>query len=276
MSDRLTGEDRSFIRLVRDFYRDHGRDMPWRRDLRPYGIFVSEVMLQQTQVSRVTGTFLEFTRRFPDFETLAAAPFGEVLASWSGLGYNRRARYLHDAAKIVASRPGGLPESPEELKTLPGIGPNTAGSIAAFAFNAPVVFIETNIRRVFLHHFFQDDRDVHDRLILPLVEKYLDRENPREWYWALMDYGSELGKRENANRRSRHYVRQSPFERSDRQLRGRILRVLAEHRSVVAEELPAYTDFPEPRVRSVLQGLLRDRLIEIDGEGGIDTVRPAR
>lgn len=250
--------------------------MPWRRDLRPYAIFVSEVMLQQTQVSRVTGKFLEFIERFPDFPTLAEAPFGDVLAVWSGMGYNRRARYLQDAAKIVAARTDGLPRSPEELRKLPGIGVHTAGSIAAFAYNTPVVFIETNIRRVFIHHFFPEDREVHDRDLLPLVEMHLDRENPREWYWALMDYGSDLGKKANANRRSRHYLRQSAFEHSDRQLRGRILRALTERGAIVAEELPEYTGFSQSRVRAALESLSRDRLVDLAVEEGARVVRPAK
>lgn len=268
-------EDSAFIDRVRRFYRENRRAMPWRDDVRPYAIFVSEVMLQQTQVSRVIGKYRAFTERLPDFATLAAAPFGEVLALWSGLGYNRRARYLHDAARIVAERPDGLPRSPEELRKLPGIGVNTAGSIAAFAFNAPVVFIETNIRRVYLDHFFPGVGDVHDKEILPLVERHLDRDNPREWYWALMDYGSELGRRENANRRSRHYARQSTFTDSDRQLRGKILRALTEQGSTAAEQLPEYTGFSESRVDAALEGLVRDRLVEVHVDGTARTVRPA-
>lgn len=235
------------------------------------------MMLQQTQVSRVIKRFACFTNRFPGFSELASASFGDVLAAWSGLGYNRRARYLHDAAKIVSERSSGLPRDPEELRKLPGIGPNTAGSISAFAFNLPVVFIETNIRRVYLHHFFSDRSDVPDREILKMVEEHLDRENPREWYWALMDYGSALRRNGNgnANLRSRHYIKQSAFEQSDRQLRGRILRVLAGDGHAVAEELPAYTGFSTDRVELVLAALEQERLVAIQSEGDHRTVRPA-
>lgn len=273
MSAQRPIDDNEFVRLVWEYYRQNGRDMPWRRDLRPYAIFVSEMMLQQTQVPRVVAKFGRFIDRFPGFSELAAAPFRDVLAEWSGLGYNRRARYLHDAATIVAGLPGGLPDSPEELRALPGIGAGTAGSVAAFAFNKPVVFIETNIRRVYLHHFFPGESAVHDRLLLPLVERHLDRDNPREWYWALMDYGTSIAKGGNDNVRSRHYTRQSRFDRSDRQLRGRILRLLAQRESVVAEELPAYTGFPAERVETALRDLEKERLVAIGGDGR--TVRAA-
>ncbi|MFW5643929.1 MAG: hypothetical protein ACOCYQ_07850, partial [Alkalispirochaeta sp.] len=145
------GSDREcFSEAVRVFYRRYKRPMPWRENTSPYWVFVSEVMLQQTQVPRVAEKFPSFVERFPDFRSLAAASLGDVLNAWSGLGYNRRARFLREAAAAVVDRyDGELPSDPDLLKELPGIGANTAGSIAAFAFNRPVVFIETNIRRVF-------------------------------------------------------------------------------------------------------------------------------
>jgi A/G-specific adenine glycosylase len=264
----LNGEDPAdrerFSEAVREFYRLYGRPMPWRDNTTPYWVFVSEVMLQQTQVPRVMEKFPPFVERFPDFRTLAAASLADVLTAWSGLGYNRRARFLREAAATVVERyDGALPSDPDLLKELPGIGVNTAGSIAAFAFNRPVVFIETNIRRVFIHSFFSASAaPVHDRDLIPLIEGTLDRRNPREWYWALMDVGVVLARRgANANRRSRHYTRQSSFEGSDRQLRGRILRCLAQGGVVVTEELPAYTGFDPERIEAVLAAL--------EGEGFI-------
>ena len=255
---------------VEAYYRHAGRDMPWRADPSPYWVFVSEIMLQQTQVPRVLQRFPQFVARFPTFAALAEAPFSDVLAEWSGLGYNRRARWLHGAAgRIVAEYGGVLPQDPEILRSLPGIGPNTAGSMAAFAYNRPVVFIETNIRRVFLHTFFPRRDDVHDREIFPLIERTLVRERPREWYWALMDYGVALGKgRRNANRRSRHYTRQKPFADSDRQLRGRVLRLLTEVGSVSAAELPDLTGFSADRVAAVTDQLERERMIARSLDGG--------
>lgn len=221
-------------------------------------------MLQQTQVPRVIEKYPIFMRRFPTFDSLAQAPLSDVLAQWSGLGYNRRAKYLHNAAKtIVETYDGRLPDGPETLVQLPGIGPNTAGSIAAFAFNAPVVFIETNIRRVMIAAFFATaTRPIHDKEILPIVEATLPRDRSREWYWALMDLGVAIGKRgDNPNRRSAHYVRQSPFEGSDRQVRGAIVRLLSERGAIVAEELPEYTGFPAEQVGRVLDRLAIEEIV---------------
>ncbi len=221
----------SFRRMVRGHYRRHGRDLPWRHTTDPYHIYVSEVMLQQTQVPRVVEKYGEFVTRFPSWEALAGAPLAQVLSAWQGLGYNRRAKFLQQAAKVVVSEHGGvLPRDPELLRKFPGIGPATAASIAAFAYDVPTVFIETNIRSVFIHHFFGGRTGVGDEELLPLVAQALDKRHPGRWYSALMDYGVALKKQVgNPSRRSRHHVRQSPFEGSDRQVRGAILReVLAE------------------------------------------------
>ncbi|NBC28577.1 MAG: A/G-specific adenine glycosylase, partial [Spirochaetes bacterium] len=205
-----------FKEYIWGFYRDFGRSMPWRETRDTYAIFLSEIMLQQTQVPRVMEKYREFLRRFPSFETLADARLAEVYEVWQGLGYNRRAKYLHDAARsIVADHGGRVPHDRPALEALPGVGPNTAGSLLAFCHNEPVVFIETNIRRVFIYFFFPGGADVHDRDLFPLIEETLDRQNPREWYYALMDYGATLKKWvTNPNRRSKQYVRQSSFENS--------------------------------------------------------------
>ncbi len=228
-----------FQKKILAFYEDYGRSMPWRDDVSPYSIFLSEVMLQQTQVSRVTDYYWTFMNRFPDFSSLADAELQEVLDVWKGLGYNRRARFLREAARIICEQYAGrLPADPDELIKLPGIGKNTAGSISAFAFNLPVAFIETNIRRVFIYEFFPGDEEVHDRRIMPLIEATLPQDNARRWYWALMDYGVSLkGEGRQANRKSAHYSRQSPFEGSARQLRGEILRQLGRRGGVGIGEL---------------------------------------
>jgi A/G-specific adenine glycosylase len=233
------GDLAEFTRLVRGYYQQGRRPMPWRDLITPYRVVVSEVMLQQTRVSRVLEKYPAFIRQFPDFSVLSRASLADVIAAWQGLGYNRRARYLHAIAIRVMEEWGGeLPESPALLASLPGIGRATAGSIAAFAFNLPVVFIETNIRRVYIHHFFPPDEPVDDSRILPLVQATLDQENPREWYYALMDYGTWLAARvENPNRRSRHYSKQPPFEGSDRQIRGRVLRLLVAEKEATAGHL---------------------------------------
>jgi A/G-specific adenine glycosylase len=185
-------------------------------------------MLQQTQVERVMKKYKAFVRSFPDFASLAKAPLHEILKVWQGLGYNRRAIALKRIAEIITKEfRGKLPSSEDDLVKLPGIGKYSASAILAFAFDRPTVFIETNIRRVFIHFFFQDREDIKDSDIFPLVEKTLDHTHPREWYYALMDYGVMLRKEdENPNRRSAHYKKQTPFQGSNRQVRGMILRLL--------------------------------------------------
>ena len=218
----------AFQTLIYGHYSQYGRDLPWRKTENPYHIFVSEIMLQQTQVERVIQKYGHFLSVFPDFPSLARSALKNVLSAWQGLGYNRRALALLRTAHVILTEYGGiLPQEVDKLVKLPGIGKATAASIYVFAFNKPTVFLETNIRRVFIHRFFADHDNVNDREILPLVEKTLDRSHPRLWYYALMDYGAMLKKLiQNPNRKSSHYRKQPPFEGSDRQMRGEILRVL--------------------------------------------------
>ena len=140
-----------------------------------YTILISEVMLQQTQVDRVAPKFEAFIEAFPTVQALAQAEFKTVLGYWSGLGYNRRALWLQQAAKeIVEKYAGKVPQTISELSKLKGIGHNTAAAICAYAFNQPVVFIETNIRAVFIHHFFADRADVADSELLPIIADHVD------------------------------------------------------------------------------------------------------
>jgi len=254
----------AFRRAIRAHYRASGRPMPWRRTRDPYRIFVSEVMLQQTQVDRVTPKYRAFVRRFPGFGALARASLREVLEAWQGLGYNRRGRALREAAAIVVAEHGGvLPRGVAALERLPGVGPATARSIAAFAFDEPAVFVETNIRRVFIHFFFAGARrPVRDDEILALVDATLDRRNPREWYWALMDYGAMLGREKpELNSRSARWRRQPRFEGSRRQLRGAILRALLARSPLAADALARETGGDAARVGECLAMLEREGLV---------------
>jgi A/G-specific adenine glycosylase len=257
-----------FRETILSYYEHEGRDLAWRHTTDPYHIFVSEIMLQQTQVARVTGKFPEFIDTFPTFAALAAAPFHEVLAKWQGLGYNRRALTIHKCAKEVMTAFGGkLPQDVEVLTTLPGIGHATACSIAAFAFNMPVSFIETNIRRVFIHFFFGDRLSVTDREILPLVEQSLDTTNPRRWYWALMDFGSALKNSiPNPNKKSAHYSKQSKFVGSDREIRGMILRSLVRNPQQDEKELVRSISLSQVRVRKMIDRLEEEGFIERKGK----------
>jgi len=268
-----------FQNLVWEHYHATGRhDLPWRPPalkvrangtIDPYRVLVSEVMLQQTQAGRVIQKYVEFLKRFPTLPALAAASPRDVLAAWQGLGYNRRALALHRAAReIIARHKRRVPRVYEDLVALPGIGAYTAGAVLAFAFQEPVVFIETNIRRAHLDFFFSDKENVRDRDILPLVAQTMDAKNPREWYYALMDYGSHLPKilQKNSNVQSKHYIKQSAFKGSLRELRGKIIaelsrkpRTLQSLRRVCAND---------SRTQEALDALLKDRLIKHLGRPG--------
>ena len=213
------------------------RDMPWRNNTDPYWVLVSELMLQQTQVDRVIPKFELFMRIFPDITALAKAPLSEVLTIWSGLGYNRRAKFLHETAqKVVKEFKGQLPSTYSELVSLPGIGPGTAGAILAYSFNEPVTFIETNVRTVYFHHFFNDQLTVADSELKEIVASTVDMAHPRQWYWALMDYGSYLKKHgAGRNSKSKHYKKQTPLQGSLREVRGLIVKTLAIHDQTYAQ-----------------------------------------
>jgi A/G-specific adenine glycosylase len=258
-----------FRRLIRDFFRRNGRSFPWRETNDPYAVLVSEYMLQQTQTGRVLPKYADFLVRFPKLESLAAAGLGEVLAVWQGLGYNRRAKALREAAGLILERHAGrVPAEPELLERLPGIGPYTARAVSTFAYNRPNVFVETNIRSVFIHFFFPGGRSVPDREILPLIETSLDRADPRAWYSGLMDYGAWLKKTHAAPaRRSGARAKQPGFEGSRRQLRGRILKaVLARGRADLVE-LGRAAGFPERELRSCLEELVSEGLIAAEPDG---------
>ena len=247
---------------------EHGRTaLPWRQPLPDgsfdaYAVLVSEIMLQQTQVSRVIPKYQAFLNLFPSIKTLAEADWPAVLHAWSGLGYNRRAKYLHEAAKILHS--SREPWSIEQLISLKGIGHNTAAATLVYSYNQPHIFIETNIRTVYLQHFFPGDLVVTDVQIMQVLRETLDRDNPREFYWALMDYGAWL-KRQGSGQlvRSKTYKKQSPFEGSKRQLRGRILRELQVVGAMQKRVL--YDRLQDERIDSVLKDMAGESLIRVRG-----------
>lgn len=222
--------------------------------------------MQQTQVERVVPYFTAWMKQFPTVKALAAAPLADVLRAWQGLGYNRRAKMLHEAAKaIVREYKGKFPRTAEQLVVLPGIGPYTARAVLAFSENQDVVFIETNLRTVITHHFFTNTTEpVADKEILTILEKVFPKGRAREWYSALMDYGSHLkraGVRINA--KSASYAKQKTFEGSGRQARGAILKALAKG--------PRSGDFliellgadRRAQMRSMLASLIKEGMIEL-------------
>lgn len=257
-----------FKNIIMTHYKEAGRSFPWRENTNPWGVLVSEFMLQQTQTERVIDYWNRWMKKWPSPKDLAEAGLEEVLSEWSGLGYNRRARFLKEAAcKIVDDFEGLVPRLPEELKTLPGIGEYSSGAIACFAYNVPCVFIETNIRRVIIHFFASDETGIKDDALFPIIEETLDKNNPREWYWALMDYGAELKKLTvNPNRRSAHYTKQSKFEGSLRQARGAVIKILAKEGPADIKALQEKTGFEYGRLKQALEKLHYESMVaEIEG-----------
>lgn len=250
----------AFRRKIWDFYKKSKRQLPWRETRDPYAILVSEIMLQQTQVHRVLPKYEAFMQCFPAFAQLAEASQSGVLSLWQGLGYNRRALALYRLAQEVIKMPEAtLPKQSDKLTALPGIGPYTAAALQAFVWEMPSVVIETNIRSVYLHEFFPGKGKVSDDLLLPLIEQTLDRKHVREWYYALMDYGSFIKQQfGNPNIRSRHYVKQSKFNGSDRQCRGQIIKLVLQHKKISLQVLHNSVNFASAKVDEILSQLITE------------------
>lgn len=336
---KISQIDDNAVREFREFVWSRAdelyRDMPWRDEPTLYHVLVSELMLQQTQVSRVLVKFAEFMTAFPTIKVLASASLADVLKVWTGLGYNRRAKYLHAAAKMIVadSREGSIlrehlqpefsllraqggrgakpfpqdsiPRKREEgvadtltgksvhyenqhippadnvrstlkcpqtehavsldvLTQLPGVGKNTAAAIMNYVYEIPTPFVETNIRTVYFKHFFAAQTDVTDKQILEVVDQTMDREHPREWFWALMDYGAWLKSQgEGRLDASKHYKKQSPLRGSVREVRGQIIRALGEG-GMNIEALRAAIQ-ADDRFAQALEGLRRDGLVSDTG-----------
>ena len=269
----------AFVAFVLECGDELYRDLPWRNIDDAYGVLVSEVMLQQTQVSRVERYWARWMALFPTIDALASADTATVLEMWQGLGYNRRALALKRACETCARKSGGiLPNSVEELVKLPGIGPATAGGVVAFAYNEPCVYIETNVRSVFLHELFPYSESVTDKELAPYVADACPDSDPRRWYYALLDYGSHLKSQvANPSRRSAHYARQTAFAGSRREKRSFILKqVLAcpdgIHVDELAGRLNGYErDAGRSNVESdvfgsILSELITEGFFRIEGE----------
>lgn len=257
-----------FRQKIYDFYYLRKRSFAWRNDITPYKVVVSEVMLQQTQTSRVVHKFEEWIDAFPDFTTLANATVGQVLSRWQGLGYNRRGLALYEfARRIILEFDGVVPQDIEQLKTFKNIGSNTAGSICAFAFNKPVTFIETNIRTVFIYEFFKNEKNIDDKQLLPLISATVDEKSPRDWYYALMDYGVYLKKElKVSNVASKHYAKQSKFVGSKRQVRGLVIKIVSKVGKITLDELQELILLELPKntydIESVVDDLRKEGFLE--------------
>ena len=254
-----------FLCLLFQEYQQRKREMPWRipetdGSFDPYKILISEIMLQQTQVERTIPKYLAFVQRFPTIEKLARAPISDVLDIWLGLGYNRRAVYLHEIAKNLHG--SSFPRNSAELASLKGIGDNTASAIVTYAFDQKEVFVETNIRTVMLDSFFPETDKVSDEVIKATLKDVLDvyHSSYREFYWAMMDYGAYLKKSgSKVHRKSLQYKIQSQFKGSTRELRGRILRFAKQHEDLNT----ARQAIADDRFDEVLMQLVAENLVEV-------------
>ena len=263
----MNKREQKFVETVWEYYREHGRhDLPWRQTHNPYNILVSELMLQQTQVGRVIPKYEAFIKKYPTVQKLSKASLGDVLRLWNGLGYNRRAKFLLQCAKaVVEKHTGTFPTKYEQLLTLPGIGPYTAAAICAFAYNQPVELVETNVRQVYIHHFFKNKEAVTDKEILDKVSKTLPTDQARDWYAAIMDYGTHLkATHGNLNSKSKHYTKQSKFAGSNREVRGAIIRLLTDNPSTASEMRALVTAKDKEVLREQLHGLLSEQLIVLE------------
>jgi len=257
-------QKQAFRNKLYSYFTAHCRDLPWRKTSDPYRVLISEIMLQQTQVDRVISKYEEFIAAFPNFNALNNANLSRVYAVWQGMGYNRRALSLKRIAeKVISEHAGELPQSVHILSTFPGIGTATASSICAFAFDIPAVFIETNIRSVFIHFFCKNRESVADKEIIELVQQTIDMKHPRKWYSALMDYGAMLKKTHaNPSRQSAGHVVQSPFIGSRRQVRGVIMKVLCEQPGLTAQQLGKRIDIAAvTQIKDIADTLCREGLL---------------
>ena len=267
-----------FIRTVWREGEDHYRDLPWRYIDDPYAVLVSEIMLQQTQVPRVEKYWPRFLETFPTLDALAAAEVPLVLEMWQGLGYNRRALALKRTAEYCAEHyEGQLPEDHARLLALPGIGPATAGGVMAFAFQKPALYLETNVRTVFLHELVPGQEGVSDKQLEPLVLETCSKDDPRGWYYALLDYGAHLKSIvPNPSRRSKHYAKQSTFEGSKRQKRAELVRIVLAAPGISTEEAKRALDgFEAGKGRAAIDQALFDELVAKLSSEGFFTFDPA-
>jgi A/G-specific adenine glycosylase len=281
----------TFRRSVLRWFASNGRDLPWRRTRDPWSVLVSEMMLQQTQVGRVMPKYEAFMRRWPTPAALAHARLGDVLTAWSGLGYNRRARHLHEAAAVIARDcEGKVPDGIDALEALPGVGRYTARAVASFAFNADVTPCDTNVRRIVLRYFFGGEfaaRPPSSDETEEVLTSLLPRGRSRDWHGALMDFGSAIchGRRPacvscplsrtcaaakyffSRDRPHRALVRpQSRFEGSRRQARGAVLRALAQAGKKGSARRTIAGSQAREDVADIIDRLIREKLIVRRGQ----------
>jgi A/G-specific adenine glycosylase len=251
---------------VLSWYAANGRDLPWRRTTDPYAVLVSEIMLQQTQVSRVLPKYEAFLARFPSLEALAAAPLTDALAIWQGLGYNSRAVRLRRCAQATVATADGktarLPDGVEGLQRLPGIGPYTARAVLIFAHNADLAAVDANVRRV-LTHELRLPQDMRLSDLQAVADAALPPGRSRDWHNALMDYGAAVLTSRVTG--IAPLTRQTRFQGSHRMYRARVVRLLLEGDRTLAE-LAGLLDLAPAELAAIATELERDGLAARDGD----------
>ena len=261
---------------VLDWYEPRRAAYPWRKRPTPYRVLVSEVMLQQTQAGRVEPIFRAFMRRFPSLRKLAEASRADVIRAWAGLGYNRRAVMLHEAARTVVREHGGrIPRDPEVLRRLPGVGPYTAAAVASIAHGEPVAAVDVNIGRVVArYHLGAEVHEEKPAKVRELAEEWLDRDRPGDWNQALMDLGRSFCRpkprcgvcplasgcafRRSGRKPTPAPRRQSTFEGSTRQVRGAILAALRVRKIATLAGLSSSTGHDLSRVATTVATLAHE------------------
>jgi A/G-specific adenine glycosylase len=243
---------------ILSFYFKNKRDLPWRKTQDPYKILLSEFMLQQTQVNRVIEYYNKWIERWPTIKDLSLASFQDVLSEWMGLGYNRRAPYLHNTSKIIVNNYNcGVLSAMQEYKKLPGIGKYTARAVRIFARNEDIATVDTNIRRILIH-MFDLSRDISDNTLFEIAEACVPKNMSCIWHNALMDYGAlYLTSRKTGIKPK---SKQSIFEGSNRQIRGKILRLLIKE-CYDRKKLSDILDIEQNRLDNILNKMVQEMLI---------------
>ncbi|NHJ05060.1 MAG: Fe-S cluster assembly protein HesB [Candidatus Heimdallarchaeota archaeon] len=251
-------EINSFQEKIFDWWKKNKRNLPWRNTTDPYYIMISEIMLQQTQVTRTIEKYLLFIEKYPKIVDLANAPTADVLKMWSGLGYNRRAIWLQEAAKQLLELEE-FPKKSEELIKLKGIGPYTSKSILIFAFNSDIATVDTNIRRILIAEGFADET-TSEKELFSIAEKLLPKSKSRDWHNALMDYGALYLTAVNTG--IKPTSTQTRFKHSNRFHRGKIVKHLTQYREASFLELIEICGLNHSEGKEIISSLIKDGLIK--------------
>ena len=249
---------KNFNEKIFAWWKKNKRTLPWRETTNPYYIMISEIMLQQTQVNRSVEKYLEFIKEYPTIKELAEASVSSVLKIWSGLGYNRRALWLQEAANQIV-RLNEFPKTPEELQKLKGIGPYTSRSILIFTFNYDIATVDTNIRRILIAENFAKVNTKEKELFI-IAQKLLPKGKARDWHNALMDYGALVLTSAKTGIKPKTTISSSSKE--NRRFRGIIVKYLTRTTKAKKEKIVKNCNIPNEKIDDILVGLIADGLVK--------------